>query len=143
MVGDYDERMAQMRIILQEMVLDGRLEGVQMKLDEIRGLQTAYLSATASATADLVYTVPANKAVVTKDITLTNFAAAPATIDIFDGAAQLDAIIVAANDSVVIGRSYRFETSIIIYCSVWLAQTSYSVSYWEFAETNRTRTPPT
>ena len=51
MVGDYDERMAQMRIILQEMVLDGRLEGVQMKLDEIRGLQVAYLSATASATA--------------------------------------------------------------------------------------------
>ena len=140
--GDFDERVPKMMTITQELVKDGRLEGVEMKLDEIRGLQTAYLSATASATADLVYTVPAGKVVIAKDMTLTNMGAAVCLFDIFDGAAQLDAIIVAANDSVVLSRSYRFETTIIIYCSIWLAQTSYSVSYYEFKETNRATTPP-
>lgn len=140
--GDFDERVPKMMVVLQELVKDGRLEGVEMKLDEIRGLQVAYLSATASVTADIVYAVPAGKVVIAKDLTLTNMAVAPALIDIFDGAAQLDAIIVAAGDSVVIGRSYRFETSIIIYCSVWLAQTSYSVSYYEYPLTNRATVPP-
>jgi len=140
--GDFDERVPMMRTITQELVKDGRLEGVELKLDDIRGLQVAYLSATASATADVVYTVPADKVCVSKDLTLTNMGAAACLFDIFDGAAQLDAIIVAANDSVVLSRSYRFETTIIIYCSIWLAQTSYSVSYYEFKETNRATTPP-
>lgn len=142
MPGDYDERMAQMRIIAQSLVKDGLLEGVQMQLDDIRGLQHAYLSATASATADEVYDVPANKVAIAKDLTLTNMGAAVCLFDIFDGADQVDAILVAANDSVVIGRSYRFEDSIVIYCSIWLAQTSYSISFWEFPVTNRATVPP-
>jgi hypothetical protein len=140
--GDFDERVPKMMTITQELVKDGRLEGVEMKLDEIRGLEVAYLSATASAVADEVYDVPAGKVVITKDLTLTNMSAAPALIDIFDGADQLDAIIIAANDSVVLGRSYRFEDSIVCYCSVWLAQTSYSFSYYEYPLTNRATVPP-
>jgi len=142
MGGDFDERVPMMRTIVQELVKDGLNEGVQMKLDDIRGLQVAYLSATASVTADEVYDVPTNKVAIAKDLTLTNMGAAVCLFDIFDGANQIDAILVAANDSVVIGRSYRFTDSIVIYCSIWLAQTSYSVSFYEFPVTNRATTPP-
>jgi hypothetical protein len=140
--GDYDERMPQMRQVTQELVLDGAYEGVQMKLDDIRGLKTAYLSATASVTADTVYTVPTGKIVVSKNVTITNAALAPALFDIFDSTTQLDAIYVGAQDSVVFERNYRFATSIIVYCSAWLTQTAYSFSYWEFPLTNRATTPP-
>lgn len=142
MPGDFDERQAAIRMVMQELVKDGINEGVQMKLDDIRSLKTAYLSATASATADTVYTVPTDKIVITKDITLTNAAAAPVLIDIFDGTAQLDAIYVGAGDSAALLKSYRFATSIICYCSAWLTQTSYSFNFWEFPLPNKTRTPP-
>jgi hypothetical protein len=142
MPGDFDERQAQTRVIMQKLVKDGINEGVQMELDAIRGIKTAYLSATASVTADTVYTVPTGKIVVTKDITLTNAAVAPVLIDIFDGTDQLDAIYVGAGDSAALLKSYRFATSIICYCSAWLTQTSYSFNFWEFPLTNKTRTPP-
>ncbi len=140
--GDFEDRMAQMRVIEQKLQKDGVLGGVELEIDPIRGVQNAYLSATASVTADLVYTVPANKLVIVKDFTLTNNAAAPATITIRDGATTLDTIIVAAQDSVVISRSYRVATSIVCLCSVWLLGTAYSFCFYEFPVTNINRTPP-
>ena len=142
MPGDFDERMPQYRTIMQEMVLDGGLEGVQLKLDEIRSTRTAYLSATASATADLIYTVPNGKIVVVRDLTITNAAAGPALFDVFDGVAQIDAIYVGAVDSVVLQKSYRIATSLSITCSIWLTQTSYNVNFYEYPLSNRARTPP-
>jgi hypothetical protein len=142
MAGDFTDSDKKMRVVLQKLVKDGLLEGVQMELDSIRGLDTAYLSATASATADTVYTVPNGKTVVSESCTLTNAVAAAVNIDIYDGTTHLDHITIAAQDSVVIGRRYRFETSIICYCSAWLAGTSYSFSYHEFPDTNRQHTPP-
>lgn len=140
--GDFDDRMAQMRIVEQRLQKDGVLGGVELEVDPIRGIQSAYLSATASTTADLVYTVPANKLLIVKDFTLTNNAAAPCTFTIRDAAVDLDHIIVAAQDSVVISRSYRVATSIICLCSVWLAGTTYSFSFYEFPVTNINRNPP-
>lgn len=140
--GDFDDRMAQFRTVAQNLQKDGALGGVELEIDPIRGVRSAYLSATASATADLVYTVPAGKALVVKDFTLTNNALAPATITIRDNVTTLDTIIVAAQDSVVISRSYYVATSIVCLCSVWLLGTTYSFAFYEFDLTNRNRTPP-
>jgi len=142
MGDDFEDRMAQMRVIEHRMQKDGIMEGVELELDPIRSLKSAYLSATASATADLVYTPPTNKVLVTKNFTLTNRVAAPVLITIRDGAVDLDVITVAASDSVVIERNYRVATSIICLCSAWLTGTSYSFSFWEYPLTNRNVTPP-
>lgn len=141
--GDYQNRMNQMRVFLQEMVLDGIREGVQHKLDEIRGIKAVYLSATASATDDLVYTIPAGKRARSKSLTLTNHAAVPADFDIWDGPSATgdhkDKVTVAANDSVVIDREYDFATSIVVRCANWLANTSYSFSVYEWTDTNEVK----
>lgn len=140
--GDFDERVAQIRSITQELVKNGLTEGVQLKLDEWRGLQHAVLSATVSTTVALVYTVPAGKVVVSESMTLYNAALAATVIDIYDGAVRIDRIAVAATDSAVVQRRYRFATSIGVACAAYLAGTFYSFSFLEFPDTNRRHAPP-
>lgn len=141
--GDYQDRMNQLRSFVQEMVLDGIREGVQHKLDDIRGIKAVFLSATASATDDLVYTIPAGKRARSKSLTLTNHAAVPVDFDIWDGPSatgvQKDKVTVAANDSVAIDREYDFATSIVVRCTAWLANTSYSFSVYEWTDTNEVK----
>jgi len=140
--GDFGERVARVRCITQELVKNGLTEGVQLKLDEWRSRDVVYLSATVSTTTELVYTVPAGKVVVVDSMTLYNAAAAATVIDIYDGLVRIDRIAVAATDSAVVARTYRFETSIRVACAAWLAGTFYSFSTLEFPDTNRRHTPP-
>ena len=140
--GDFDERVVEMRVYLQELVKNGLTEGVQLKLDEWRGLENAVLSATVSTTVELVYTVPAGKVVIVESMTLYNATAAATIIDVYDGAVRIDRIAVAATDSAVVARRYRIETSIGVACVNYLAGTFYSFSFIEFPDTNRRHAPP-
>jgi hypothetical protein len=140
--SDFEDRVAEMRTIVQELVKNGLTEGVQLKLDEWRSVDIAFMSAVASTPAiGLVYTVPAGKVMIIESFTIYN-AAAACWFDLYDGLVHIDRIAVNAADSTVITRRYRIETSLNVICQLWLAGTNYSFTFIEFPDTNRRHPPP-
>ena len=142
---DFADRMAQIRAFQQRLVFDGLTEALLPELDLIRSMDSAINSCTVVQPAvAVVYTVPAGKAIVCENITLTNREVVVNTFLIYNALAVLDEINLNAGETLVLPKRYRVDAgnTLNFSCTVFANGSTVAVDFIEYPLADKARAPP-
>ena len=142
---DYAERMAQIRTHQQRLMLDGNTESLLPEIDPIRSIKNAMNSCTVVQPAvAVVYTVPAGRAIVCDNVTLTNREVVANTFLIYNGLVTIDEVQLDAGETMVLPKRYRADAgnTLNFSCSVFALGSTMSADFIEYPLADKARTPP-
>jgi len=142
---DYADRMAQIRTHQQRLMYDGITESVLPELDPIRSIKNAINSCTIVQPAvAIVYTVPAGKAIVCDNITLTNREVVAKTFLIYNALVVLDEIQLDAGETLVLPKRYRVDAGndLNFSCTVFALGSTMQADFVEYPLANKPRASP-
>ncbi len=142
---DYADRMAQIRTHQQRLMYDGITESLLPELDPIRSIKNAINSCTVVQPAvAIIYTVPAGRAIVCENITLTNREVVVNTFLIYNDVVTLDEIVMNAGETLVLPKRYRVDAgnTFNFSCTVFANGSTVAADFVEYPLADKARAPP-